>query len=265
MNVWRFIFSLCVFSVFPAFGESLLTAQSFPKTADDMTFVEKMELKTDDYGIYMPVYDERGVCIQYCAYPGLTIEEEYEKVVENTRQALLNAVNYFNNSNLSIDAQNIVSAVSETSSLCFGRNEDIPVGQKSPYGEPLKGRPPITSPYTASRTLEGKTKPHYAIDYGVPKNTTVYSPADGIVSAIINDSSCGKGMRIKHYDGTQTIYCHLNKVLLEQGAFVGAGCPIAKSGNTGHVVGVTGEHLHYAIRGANNEPVLMPAFTGRGS
>ena len=38
----------------PAFADSFLTAQSFPKTFDDLSFASRMELKGEDYELYRP-------------------------------------------------------------------------------------------------------------------------------------------------------------------------------------------------------------------
>ena len=125
-----------------------------------------------------------------------------------------------------------------------GETAAIPVGQKVPWGEPLKGLPRISSQY-GPRKLEGKQSFHDGIDYAVVVGTPVYSVADGYVVRVINDETCGLGVRIQHEDGTQTIYCHLSKQMVSNGAFVGAGCQIAESGNTGHS---TGPHLHIEVR-----------------
>jgi murein DD-endopeptidase MepM/ murein hydrolase activator NlpD len=156
-----------------------------------------------------------------------------------------------------------VSTISSTKTSgakqCKDRNADIPVGQKVPWGEPLKGKPRITSPY-GPRRLEGKNSFHDGIDYGVSIGTAVYVPAEGKVARVINDSRCGKGLRIRHGDGTQTIYCHLSKQLVTEGASVGAGCKIAESGNTGHS---TGPHLHYGIRNSSGDKINPAAYTKR--
>ena len=102
---------------------------------------------------------------------------------------------------------------------------------------------------------------HDGIDYAVGIGTPVYATADGRVTRVINDNSCGKGLRLQHEDGTQTIYCHLNKQMVSSGTYVGAGCKIAESGNTGHS---TGPHLHYGMRDASNNKINPGEYTKRG-
>ena len=267
--------------VVPAYSDSLLKPTSFPKTFDDLSFSDRVQFKADDYELYQAEYDDNGFCIKNCAYPGLNITYEVEKSDNDTLNSVkqsqqyesgnqnVQGAQYPNNvqqaqpiQNLPVNTQNIVSSISSgtTSSVsCINRNTDIPVGQKVPWGEPLKGKPRISSPY-GPRRLEGKNGFHDGIDYSVVIGTAVYVPADGKVARVINDSRCGKGLRVQHEDGTQTIYCHLSKQLVSKGAFVGAGCQIAESGNTGHS---TGPHLHYGMRDSHNNKINPSAYTKR--
>ena len=263
MNKWLFAFLSCICYTQFVYGESFLKASSFPTTFNDLSFSEKMEFKAEDYELYRPIYDDAtGNCIENCVYMGLNIKQEQALIEQNTLNALAKSAEYEKqNKKLSVNTQNIISNVSNGAYACTNRNPDILVGQKTPRGEPLVGRPRISSPY-AERTLDGKSSFHHAIDYAVPVGTVVYSPADGTVARIINDSSCGKGVRLKHYDGTQTVYCHLNETLVQQNAVVGAGCPIAKTGNTGHS---TGPHLHYAVHDSDNKPLVTWRYTGRNN
>lgn len=54
-------------------------------------------------------------------------------------------------------------------------------------------------------------------------------------------------MRILHDDGTMGVYLHMMKgsVTVREGQRVGAGSPIARSGNTGNS---TGPHLHFVVQ-----------------
>ena len=241
-------------------GESFLTAQSFPKTFEDVSFTEKLEFKTNDYDLYRPVYDAFGNCVQNCAYYGLNIIQETEQSAKDTKNAVEKSKQYEQNKQkLSIDTKNIINSVSLNYGSCANRNNDIPVGQKVPWGEPLKSLPRISSTY-GPRKLEGKTSFHDGIDYAVGVGTPVYAPADGKVVRVINDNTCGKGLRLQHEDGTQTIYCHLSNQMVSNGAYVGAGCKIAETGNTGHS---TGPHLHYGMRDASNNKIDPGDYTKR--
>ena len=253
-----------------AFAESFLTAQSFPKDFNDLSFKSRMEFMEDDYEIYNPEYDENGFCIKNCAYPGLNIKQEQAISERDTQNAYNNSVEYQQKQTtqpvkLSVDTQNILNAVGASTqssiSTCANRSAHIQTGQKIPLSEPLAGTPRISSPY-GPRKLEGKQSYHDGIDYAVPIGTPVYATADGVVERVVNDNRCGKGLRVKHGDGVTTIYCHLNKQYVGIGDFVGAGCQIAESGNTGHS---TGPHLHYGMRDSKNNKIDPSQYTKRAN
>ncbi len=69
--------ALCVL-VMPAMAQSFLSAQKFPGTADDLSFVQRMELAADGWDGYEAEYDANGNCISGCAYRGIRIEDEVD-------------------------------------------------------------------------------------------------------------------------------------------------------------------------------------------
>ncbi|MFZ4414654.1 MAG: M23 family metallopeptidase, partial [Bacteroidales bacterium] len=92
--------------------------------------------------------------------------------------------------------------------------------------------------------------------------TIVVSPADGKVTDVWNDTVFGGGlsMRIKHFNGYSTGYCHLSVQLVKIGQLVKEGEQIAKVGSTG---ASTGPHLHFAVRnadGVNIDPQSVIKF-----
>lgn len=74
---------------------------------------------------------------------------------------------------------------------------------------------------------------------------TVLSIADGIILKESYNVRAGNFMIIDHGNGVESIYCHLNNFLLNQGDWILAGSCIAISGATG---AVTGPHLHFALK-----------------
>jgi murein DD-endopeptidase MepM/ murein hydrolase activator NlpD len=275
-------FSLCFILVAPGYGESLLKAASFPETFEDVSFTERMQFKADDYELYQPEYDDDGFCVKNCAYPGLNIKYEVEKSEIDTQNAIIQSAQYEQNqqgtvtqntlvghvqpiASLPANTQTIVSVVENASSngsnqnVCLQRNSQIPSGQSVPWGEPLVSYSRISSPY-GPRVLQGKKSFHDGIDFATPVGTPVYATADGTVTRIINDDRCGRGIRIKHGDGTNTIFCHLNRQMVSSGENVHAGCKIAESGNTGHS---TGPHLHYGMRDASGNKIDPTPYINR--
>jgi len=90
------------------------------------------------------------------------------------------------------------------------------------------------------------------VDYGMPVGTPLYAAAAGEV--LISKGSgynggYGNYIVIKHPNGTQTVYGHMNGVVVAAGQSVVQGQLIGYSGNSGRS---TGPHLHFEVRGAKN-------------
>ncbi len=94
---------------------------------------------------------------------------------------------------------------------------------------------------------------HNGIDFGAPIGTQVYSALNGVVTLVRGgdgwNGGYGNYMVIKHSNGVQTLYAHLDSIEVSQGQTTARGQSIAKSGNTGQS---TGPHLHFEVRGARN-------------
>ncbi len=94
---------------------------------------------------------------------------------------------------------------------------------------------------------------HNGIDFGGPVGTPIYAAAGGTVIISKNDDGWNGGygnyVVIKHNNGAQTLYAHLDKVGVSYGESVSQGSQIGTMGNTGKS---TGPHLHFEVRGAKN-------------
>ena len=245
--------------VAPLWAESFLTAQSFPKTFEDLSFVDRLEIIKDGYEPYAAEYDENGFCVKNCTYPGLNIKQEEYIAQQDTENALQQSEQYQENvAPADFAVSTIVNSVSNNTA-CIKRKSDIPTGQKVPKGEPLIGNPRITSKF-GPRVLNGMQGFHDGIDYAAPIGTPVYSPADGYVVSAGTSGRCGNMVIIQHSDGIKTIYCHLSNIYVKSGQHIDAGCSFAATGNTGHS---TGPHLHYAMKNSEGRKINPAAYTGR--
>lgn len=265
MSSVRF-YTFLVFTLFAGnvFAASLLQQQSFPKTAGDLSFIQTIELKQEGYEPWESEYDLNGRCISGCLYPGITIKEEFDIARQHTAEAWARAQQYMISkqqveqttlqpdttqikNNINSDTQKIVSAMKQPQQVrCNPSNSNTPVGQKLPFGLPLTGNPKVTSGFGGRiHPVTGKLSGHKGIDFSAVIGTNVFSPADGTVESVWTDSTCGNGLKISHANGYETMYCHLNRVLVKEGENVSAGCKVAETGNTGRT---TGPHLHYAIK-----------------
>ncbi len=262
-NISFYIFA-ALFVIFgTAEGASLLQPKSFPKTADDLTFIQSVALKQEGYEPWETIYDDKGRCISGCLYPGITIQEDLALAEERTAMAWNLAQQYIQTDYQQYtsyqpqpqvdktvpqnsDLQNIVTAVQQPQRGCAPANVNIPINQRTPFGLPLLGKPIVTSGFGGRiHPVTGEQSGHWGIDLAATVGTNVFSPANGTVAAVWTDSTCGNGLRIQHSDGYETVYCHLNKVFVKNGETVKAGCKVAETGNTGRT---TGPHLHYGIK-----------------
>ncbi|MCS6943139.1 MAG: peptidoglycan DD-metalloendopeptidase family protein [Geminocystis sp.] len=99
---------------------------------------------------------------------------------------------------------------------------------------------------------------HKGIDIAGPVGTPIVAAADGVViSAGWNAGGYGNVVRIRHFDGTITLYAHNSKILVRRGDYVTQGQQIAKMGSTGFS---TGPHLHFEIHPQGRRPVNPLAF-----
>lgn len=90
-----------------------------------------------------------------------------------------------------------------------------------------------------------KAKNHYGIDLAAPSGKPVYASAYGTVIDVIHSKKgYGSHIIIAHRFGFQTLYGHLDKVLVKKGQKIGQHELIGTVGNTGNT---TGYHLHYEI------------------
>ncbi len=270
-------------------AKSLLSVQNFPKTFDDLSFSNRMAVLAEGYEPWEGEYDASGRCISGCAYKNMTIEEELAYAEQKTQQAIseLNQAggvpsggvtgqpvqpdvpvaddswrptqHYIATGQVKIN-QESVPTTQVIMPQCSPRQPEIRSGQWVPLGEPVTGRPRISSPFGERiHPVTGNRSVHRGIDLAVPAGTNVFSPASGHVARVWTDSTCGNGLRIAHGDGFETVYCHLSDTIVKSGDVVNAGCLVAKSGNTGRS---TGAHLHYAIK-KNGDYINPSQFLGR--
>jgi murein DD-endopeptidase MepM/ murein hydrolase activator NlpD len=85
---------------------------------------------------------------------------------------------------------------------------------------------------------------HAGIDLAGPIGTPIYAVADGVVTDAGPTAGYGAWVKIRHADGTVTLYGHVNTWLVSVGQRVMAGDQIATIGNRGNS---TGPHCHFSV------------------
>ncbi|WP_316248020.1 M23 family metallopeptidase [Hymenobacter sp. BT491] len=101
---------------------------------------------------------------------------------------------------------------------------------------------------------------HYGDDLDLETGDSVKAAFDGVVRISKWDGSgYGNYLLVRHYNGIETLYGHLQKALVTPGTFVKAGQLIGYGGSTGRS---TGSHLHFEVRYEGNpiDPEKMYDF-----
>ena len=231
---------------------SFLTAQSFPKTFQDLSFVQRVQVIQEGYEPWESEYDSSGKCISGCAYSGITIEDEMAHLDRQTQ--------YANQHLNQVRQQNAIQQqLSQQNNFVVSNNSGFYQGPSVPMGVPVNGNPRISSPFGVRiHPVTGNKHVHRGVDLAVANGTDVFAPAGGTVANVWTDKTCGNGIKIKHDMGYETVYCHLSVPMVKKNDVVNKGYLIAKSGNTGRS---KGPHLHYAIK-YNGEYVNPGEFIG---
>jgi murein DD-endopeptidase MepM/ murein hydrolase activator NlpD len=86
---------------------------------------------------------------------------------------------------------------------------------------------------------------HAGIDFGVPTGSIVQASARGRVRLARFRIVTGNSIVIEHLPGVFSLYYHLDRIDIKEGAIVEAGSTIGVSGSTGLS---TGPHLHWELR-----------------
>src|SRR5690625_7758158 len=95
------------------------------------------------------------------------------------------------------------------------------------------------------------TRFHNGIDLSASEGTKIQATSDRIVKKV-EKKSTGYGLNIKidHGYGYETLYAHLNEILVKEGQKVKKGEVIGLIGDTGSS---TAPHLHYEVHYQNND------------
>lgn len=98
---------------------------------------------------------------------------------------------------------------------------------------------------------------HYGIDIANTLGTPIFSVMDGTVIDSGPASGYGQWIRIKHDDGSVSVYGHMQTLDVSVGEHVTAGQKIAGMGSLGFS---TGSHLHFEIHPDGTTPVDPAAW-----
>jgi peptidoglycan hydrolase FlgJ len=111
---------------------------------------------------------------------------------------------------------------------------------------PVKGR--ISSGFgNRFHPIDKVTKFHSGIDIAAPRGTPIGAAAEGVVTFAGSQKGYGNLVVVKHADGKETRYGHMEKIFVSEGEKVTVGQAIASVGSIGKS---TGPHLHFEVKEA---------------
>ena len=88
-------------------------------------------------------------------------------------------------------------------------------------------------------------KKHTGIDLKLEKGEPVHCAFNGMVRLAKDYGSYGKTVVVRHDNGLETLYSHLNSIAVKPNQRVKAGDRIGSGGKTGNATGI---HLHFETR-----------------
>ena len=124
----------------------------------------------------------------------------------------------------------------------FGENADIKiilVDNNNPFVAPLRELI-LSSPYGMR-----KGSMHTGVDLRASLNDSVFCCFDGVVRMAKSYSGYGNIVVVRHFNGLETAYAHLNVISVKPDQIVNAGDLIGLVGHTGRA---SGDHLHFETR-----------------
>ncbi|WP_028237930.1 M23 family metallopeptidase [Stutzerimonas azotifigens] len=122
-----------------------------------------------------------------------------------------------------------------------------------PYELPWRGGPFRISQGAGGDFSHNTPKGRYAVDIAMPPGTPIVAARGGEVVDLESGQAgrwpnpSGNFVRIRHDDGTESAYLHLQRrsVAVKVGQKVATGTLLGRSGNTGRS---TGPHLHFVVQ-----------------
>ncbi len=143
-------------------------------------------------------------------------------------------------------------------------DEDGSNSRKFLMREPVKGAR-FTSGFGYRRhPILGTRRMHTGADWAAPRGTPILAPGDGTVTFVGRKGGYGNHLRLKHGNGYQTTFSHLQKFAdgIRKGVEVQQGQVIGYIGSTGRS---TGPHLHYEVlvNGKFTDPMKIATGSSR--
>ncbi|MBW1887823.1 MAG: M23 family metallopeptidase [Deltaproteobacteria bacterium] len=126
---------------------------------------------------------------------------------------------------------------------------------RGPFERPIPGE--VVGPFGRKSIINNQPRaPHSGVDLRAQKGTPIKAINHGIAAFTGDHFFTGQTVVMDHGGGIQSMYFHLEKILVQQGKMIEKGQVIGLVGSTGRA---TGPHLHWGIRinGARVNPLKL--------
>ena len=127
--------------------------------------------------------------------------------------------------------------------ISFGNNDDIKIILVESHNNAFAM--PCDLYRITSKYGNRKGGMHTGIDLALAKGAPIRCCFDGVVRMAKEYSSYGKTVVVRHYNGLETVYAHLDSIYVQPNEMVRAGQQVGTAGNSGRASGV---HLHFETR-----------------
>jgi murein DD-endopeptidase MepM/ murein hydrolase activator NlpD len=124
-----------------------------------------------------------------------------------------------------------------------------------PFARPVRHR--LNSPFGVQSIYNGQVRGrHLGVDFASPAGAAIAAPAPGRVVLADDLYYTGQTLVIDHGQGVHTIFAHLRRIGVLEGARVATGDVVGEVGSTGRS---SGPHLHWSLRvgGARVDPMSL--------
>jgi murein DD-endopeptidase MepM/ murein hydrolase activator NlpD len=113
-----------------------------------------------------------------------------------------------------------------------------------PFVVPIEGA--VVSGFGVRSVYNGEPRsPHGGADFASPAGTPVHAPGPGVIVLASDLYFTGGTVVVDHGGGLYSLFAHLSRTVVHQGARVERGALVGEVGATGRV---TGPHLHWTVR-----------------
>lgn len=167
------------------------------------------------------------------------------KVLESATVTIADARFMKQDVKLQPEVQGLKPSPGEVETVAAFRNtvSDVRYWQE-PFAAPVGGC--MSSPYGFQRLYNGKPggNIHSGLDQRSPAGNPIHVMADGVVRLVREYNIHGHVVGVDHGQGLVSIYLHMSKFAVAEGAAVKKGDVIGYVGSTGRS---TGPHLHWSV------------------